>query len=336
MRRRRLVRLLVTAVSAVNLRLMTDTYIQLADQGKNHWWRYFLGTLLTIFLFIAGSGLTLGLFILYINNDGNPNTQVLSAEAVEAGSSLIAGVAPLILYMVYNLAFPFFLLGIALTLALLHGRKLRSLLTPYTRVSYRRIWQGFWVFFVLKVVEILISVGLSPDEFSLNFQLGPFLTFLPILILFTPLQIATEELFFRGYLLQGVGHRLGKWSAIIFPSLFFMLVHLSNPEVTSQDNWQGVASIAIYFFMIAAFLAWITIKDNTLELALGVHAANNMATFLLVTSVHSVIPSPAVFSTREIDAGFSLVFLTAVWLWIFSFVVFRYLKRPVMSADSSQ
>ena len=111
-------------------------------------------------------------------------------------------------------------------------------------------------------------------------------------------------------------------------------MQLSNPEVASQERWQGVTSIAIYYFMIAAFLAWITLKDNTLELALGVHAANNMVTFLLITSVHSVIPSPAFFSTREIDAGFSLIFLTALWLLIFSFVVFRCLKRPLPSAES--
>ncbi|MGC1218051.1 MAG: CPBP family intramembrane glutamic endopeptidase [Phormidesmis sp.] len=308
---------------------MSDTYIQLASQGRNHWWRYLLGTLLTFFLFFAGSMLTLGLFVLYIANDSNPLTQLASPEAIEAGQALFTGIDPLVLYVVYNLAFPFFLLGIYLSLRLLHGRGLRSLITPQPQISYRRIWQGFWIFFVLKVLEILTAIALTPSDFTLNFQPGAFLSFLPFIVLLTPLQTATEELFFRGYLLQGVGYRLGKWAAILFPSVLFALMHLSNPEVTSQAGWTGVASLAVYYFMIGAFLAWLTVKENTLELAMGVHAANNMATFLLVTSKDSVIPSPAIFSVKEIEASFSLVFFTAVWLLAFSVIVFRVLRRPL-------
>jgi len=308
---------------------MSDTYIQLANQGKNHWWRYLLGSLLTFLLFFVGSMLTLGLFVLYIANDSNPLTQLASPEAIEAGQALFTGVDPLVLYIVYNLAFPFFLLGIYLSLRLLHGRGLRSLITPQPQISYRRIWQGFWIFFVFKVLEILSAIALAPSDFTLNFQLKAFLSFLPFIVLLTPLQTATEELFFRGYLLQGIGYRLGKWAAILFPSVLFALMHLSNPEVTSQAGWTGVASLAVYYFMIGAFLAWLTVKENTLELALGVHAANNMATFLLVTSQNSVIPSPAIFSVKAIGANFSLVFFTAVWLLAFSVIVFRVLRRPL-------
>ncbi len=308
---------------------MSDAYIQLASQGKNHWWRYLLGSLLTGFLFLVGSTLMLGVFVLYIASDCNPQTRLASAETIEARQALFVGVAPLVLYIVYNLAFPFFLLGIYLSLRLLHGRELRSLITPQHQISYRRIWQGFWVFFGLKVLEILSAIALTPSEFTLNFQPGPFLSFLPFVVLLTPLQIATEELFFRGYLLQGVGYRFGKWSAIFLPSVLFALMHLSNPEVTSQAGWVGVASLAMYYFMIAVFLAWLTVKENTLELALGVHAANNMATFLLVTSQNSVIPSPSIFSVEEIEANFSLVFFTAAWLLAFSFIVFRVLRQPL-------
>ncbi|MEL6472284.1 MAG: CPBP family glutamic-type intramembrane protease, partial [Cyanobacteria bacterium J06623_4] len=95
-----------------------------------------------------------------------------------------------------------------------------------------------------------------------------------------------------------------------------------------QDSWVGVASLVMYYFMIGAFLAWLTIKEKSLELALGIHAANNMATFLLVTSSNSVIPSPAVFMVGEMEATFSLVLFTAIWLWLFSLIVFRLLRRP--------
>jgi len=310
---------------------MSNRYLRLAAQGKNSWWRYLLGSALTLFLFIFGGTLTSGLFALYVENDGNSATGLSSAAAIAAGAPLFVGVSPLILYIIYNLAFPFFLLGIYFSLRLFHNRGLRSLITPYSRISWLRIIQGFSVFFLLKVLEVLVGYALSPEDFTLNFQLGSFLAFLPIVALLTPLQISTEELFFRGYLLQGIGCRLGKWSAIILSSLLFALLHMSNPEVTTQANWQGVASLAVYYFMVAAFLAWLTVKDNTLELALGVHAANNIATFLLLTSTNSVIPSPAVFSVEPLEANFALVFLSAVWLLVFSLVVFRLLKRPDVS-----
>ncbi|MBE9059951.1 CPBP family intramembrane glutamic endopeptidase [cf. Phormidesmis sp. LEGE 11477] len=307
---------------------MSDAYIQLARQGRNHWWRYLLGSIVTLILSITGGTLTLGLFVAYIANDNNPNTRVLSPEAVAAGQPFIVGVSPLVLYIVYNLAFPFFLLGIYLSIRFLHRRSFRTLITPTRRISWQRISQGFIVYFLLIVVEVSISYALSPEAFTLNFQPWAFISFIPIVVVLTSLQTSTEELFFRGYLLQGIGSRFGKWLAILLPSILFMLLHLSNPEVTTQDSWEAVASLVIYYFMIGAFLAWLTIKDNGLELALGVHAANNIATFLLVTSNNSVIPSPAIFSVSKFEADFGIVILTAMSLWIFSFVVFRLLRHP--------
>ena len=307
---------------------MSNAYIQLAHRGRNHWWRYLLGSFFTLFLFVTGGTLTLGLFVAYIANDNNPHTEVLSPEAVAAGQPFIVGVSPLVLYIVYNLAFPFFLLGLYLSLRFLHRRPFKTLITPANQISWRRIGQGFTVYFLLIVLETFISYALSPQAFTLNFQLGAFLRFLPTVVIVTSFQTSTEEFFFRGYLLQGIGYRFGRWIAILFPSLLFMLLHLSNPEVTTQDSWDAVASLVIYYFMIGAFLAWLTIKDKGLELALGVHAANNIATFLLVTSPNSVIPSPAIFSISEFEASFGIVLFTAVSLWLFSCIVFRLMRHP--------
>ncbi|MEL6456013.1 MAG: CPBP family intramembrane glutamic endopeptidase [Cyanobacteria bacterium J06623_5] len=309
---------------------MSNAYIRLAFQGRNHWWLYLLGTFSTLFCFIVGSAVTMGLLLAYIAIDGNANTQILPPDAAVSGPLPVVGISPTVIYIVANLAFLFFLVGLWITLKLLHERSFRTLITPALRVNWRRIGQGFGVFFLLKVLEIVIAYLIAPEDFSLNFRSGDFFIFLPIVAVLTPLQTTTEELFFRGYLLQGVGSCLGKWMAVILPSLLFMLLHISNPEVTTQDSWVGVASLVMYYFMIGAFLAWLTIKENSLELALGVHAANNMATFLLVTSSNSVIPSPAIFMVGEMEATFSLVLFTAVGLWLFSFIVFRLLRRPVI------
>jgi len=309
---------------------MANAFIQLATRGKTQGWRYFLGTVFSLFLFILGSSTTLFLLFVYVSLDGNPSTRQLLPSAVPPGQLPLAGVPPLWIFIVANLAFPFFLLGIYGSLRWLHQRPLRSLITPSSKTNWRRVFQGFVVFSCLKILEIFVSYLLNPADFTFSAQYAAFLAFIPFVFVLTSIQTATEELFFRGYLLQGIGHRFGKWIAVVLSSLLFMLLHSANSEVLTQDNVMGVVSLMAYYFLTAVFLAWLTLKDGTLELALGVHAANNITTFLLVTSPNSVIPSPALFELGEMEASFSFLLTTALSFWLFSFIVFRCLRRPAM------
>ena len=301
-----------------------NAFIQVAQRGKNDAWRYFLGSALILFTFIfPGSLISVGLLIAYVKSDGNPETDLLPPANV-------VGVSPLTQYIFFNLSFLLFLLGIYWAVRFLHGRSLLSLITPAARISWKRIGQGFSVFFMLKVIEMGMSYWLSPSDFTLNFQAREFFVFLGWVALLTPMQITAEELFFRGYLLQGIGSKLGKWMCIFLPSLLFTALHGANTEVITQPNLEGTLSLLGYYFIVGAFLAWLTVKDKTIELALGVHAANNIATFVLVTSPNSSIPSPAVFSVADTQASFISLFFTAILLFVFAFIIFRLLKRPLL------
>ena len=318
---------------------MSNLFIDLAHRGKNSWWRYAIGMVFSLLMLMAvGSAVSLGLLSLYVATDNNPLTKMASPEVMEAGKGIVVGVSPLIEYVGGNVAFLLFLLGIWLSVKLLHKRGLVSLITPYARISWKRVAQGFWVFFVLIFLEIMVSYALSPQDYTLSFQLVPFLLFLPLVFLITPLQTTTEELFFRGYLLQGIGTRFGKWTAAILTSLLFASLHFANPEVAGQSGFEAQVSIVLHFVMLAAFLAWLTLKDNTLELAIGVHAANNIAAFLFVTGDAdvTVVQSPAIFTTSKIEASFASLFLMALALIIFSFVVFRMMKRPMLPVASQE
>ena len=310
---------------------MSHPFIQLAHRGKNQGWRYLVGAFLALFTFlIPGGFISFRLLLAYVQLDSDPETRLLSPSEFAPGELPVVGISPLVLYVFYNLAFPFFLLGIYWAIRYLHGRSLRTLITPFRRISWIRIAQGFGVFFGLKVIEILASYAIAPEDFTLNvFRPRVFFTFLTWVMILTPLQIAAEELFCRGYLLQGIGSKLGKWAGVLLTTLLFTALHGLNPEVSSQGNAEGTLSILLYYFMVGAFLGWLTIKDRTLELALGVHAANNIATFLFVTSPNSAIPSPAIFSIGDIEASFAALFFTAILLLAFSVIVFKGLKRPV-------
>lgn len=314
---------------------MTNAFIQLTQQGKNNGWRYGVGALVALFTFIVpGSIVSAGLLAVYVQSDSNPETMLRSPDAVASGESFVAGASALTLFVFNNLAFLFFWLGIYLAVRYLHGRSLHTLITPKSRISWRRVAQGFVVFFGLSVAEILIGYAIAPTDFTLNFEAKTFFIFLAWAALLTPIQTAAEELFFRGYLLQGIGSKLGKWPAILLTAGLFSFLHGQNLEVSTQENLEGTISIMGYYLMIGAFLAWLTLKDQTLELALGIHAANNMAAFLLVTSENTSIPSPAIFSVSAIEADISLLFFSALLLLVFLFIIFRVLKKPILPAKN--
>ncbi|NJM98488.1 MAG: CPBP family intramembrane metalloprotease [Phormidesmis sp. RL_2_1] len=307
----------------------SNPFIQLAYQGQNHWWRYLCGSFFALFVFlIIGGVVSVGLLLIYVMLDGDPTTLILPVTQEKGAQQIVSGVGPSVLYCFNNLPFLAFWLGIYGAVKMFHGRALRSLITPAQRISWMRIGQGFAVFFTLQLIQILANYFWAPNDFVLNFQPQAFLAFLPMVLLITPLQTTAEELFFRGYLLQGIGSHLGNWIAVVISSLLFTALHSSNPEVLSQDTWESTFSIMAYYWMVGAFLAFITLKDRSLELALGAHAANNIATLLLVTSPNSVLPSPAILSMSEITADFTTLFFTALFLLVFSLIVFRGLQRP--------
>lgn len=308
---------------------VTHSFIQIAQQGRNEGWRYVIGALITLFTFIVPGSLAYILLLrMYVQVDSDLKAMLLPEALTDTASNGDA-VSALALFVCSNLSFLFFWLGIYLAVRFLHGRSLHSLITPKVRISKWRIAQGFSVFFALRVIEVGISYAIAPTDFTLNFEAKTFFLFLCWAILLVPIQTAAEELFCRGYLLQGFGSKLGQWPAVVLTAFIFSALHSQNLEVSAQDSLESTLSLMGYYFMIGAFLAWLTLKDQTLELALGVHAANNMAAFLLVTSPDSSIPAPAIFSVDSVEANVSLLFFNAILLLTFTFIIFRLLKNPI-------
>ena len=113
-----------------------------------------------------------------------------------------------------------------------------------------------------------------------NFKPVPFLILFLISVVMIPLQTSAEELFFRGYLMQGFGVVFrNRWLPLITTSIIFGMLHIWNPEIDKL----GV-NLIWYYIGTGLFLGVITLMDEGLELALGFHAANNLVTALLVTA----------------------------------------------------
>ncbi len=102
---------------------------------------------------------------------------------------------------------------------------------------------------------------------------------------------------------------------IFVTSLVTMFVHLANPEVAL-----GPVPVAVYYFGLGLFLSIITIKDNTLELAIGVHTANNLFVALVANYANSSLPSPSVFTSQQLNPMFNLSSFVVVALSSYVFL----------------
>ena len=293
-------------------------FLDLELRGKSAWWRYFLGLALSITIWVLGSTLAI-LPVLFIRayqtgSDGTPFTGDLFSL-----NDLNAHIPAAIMFTGVVAGFIFLILGLWLSLTFLHGRSLQTLVTPYQRIHWKRIAQGALAWFLLASLGSGVEALLYPGRYQFTLKLPEMLVFLPVALLLTPLQTSAEELLVRGYIAQITGKISRRFLLpVILPSLVFMLLHVSNLEVSAGWGWMFA-----FYFSFGALLSWLTFKDNTLELALGIHAANNLFAFLFANYNGASVISPSFFTVQTMDVtyGFFAFIIQAVILYLLFFVI---------------
>ena len=269
----------------------TERYLDLACQGRNAWWRYALGVSTIAFFWLV-----LG-YVPYLLLVG-------------------AGLGdPLLEYLSVNFSIFMMLAGLVLTVKLIPRRPLLSLVTPEARLDGRRVWHGALVWTVIAAVIVVIEHLLFPDRYYLSFDPGRFFVSLAVVLVLTPIQTTAEELVFRGYAMQGLGLLTRRPALIaVASSLVFTAPHLLNPEV----HQHGVLIMAANYFVIGMLLATSALRDGRLELAIGLHAVNNVFLALIANYEGSALTTESIFTARELDPVYSLVTMimgTLVFHW---------------------
>jgi uncharacterized protein len=302
-------------------------------QGKNEWWRYALGVLVILGVgLVVGSIVTVivGLLLLLLTN---PNPAIFSDSKQFESALLKLFDQPTIPgFIGQNLQFLVLMAGIAIAVKLIHGRKFRSLISPTTTFNTRRFLTGFGLWFGLMGILVGISAIGSPGEFVLTFEPLKWLTLLVAVLLLTPIQTGAEELFCRGYLTQGLGLLTRNRLLLLgLPSMLFAAAHFANPEMGRGAVWMGLS-----YWAFGIFLSAITLRDDRLELAWGVHAANNMFIFLIVNSTDSALKTPSIWTTGANDDPRSSLVALLVQAGIFYWLMFgRKKPRQVAGAGLS-
>jgi uncharacterized protein len=283
-------------------------YLELARQGKNEAWRIVLAILLILFLWQVLGAIPSAILVIWLALNGQ-------LQAGSSGATLL-GMDSLASFVAIMLASVLFLVGIFLAVRFIHRRPMRTLVTPDRSFAWGRLLQGFLVWLGLVGVLSLLEALVYPGRYIWSLDPARFLPFLVLALIFIPIQTSAEELFFRGYLLQETGLQSQNiWVLSSLSGLLFGLPHLLNPEAAVNYLLLG-----FYYFAFGFFLAFITLREGKLELALGVHAANNLFSVLIANYTITALPSPSLFTIQVLDAFFSVpaaVLAMAVFLFLF-------------------
>lgn len=204
---------------------------------------------------------------------------------------------------------------------ILHSRSFSETVNGTKKVRWNRAFTGFGVWFLLMLAYLLIYYAINPDNFAIQFDIKTFLPLLLISVLFIPLQTTCEEFIFRGYLTQGVAvWTKNRWLAVIIPGILFALMHSFNPEVSEYGFWAAMPQYLIFglIFGLTAVL------DDGIELAMGMHAANNLFACLFITFDASALQTPAIFHQQTINMGLETISLTLVGILAVVFFAWKY------------
>ncbi|MFK7807227.1 MAG: lysostaphin resistance A-like protein [Saprospiraceae bacterium] len=291
-------------------------FLQQVNQGKNNWWRWLLTILFTIIGYVIGQ---VPLFIVMTNAVTKSNDGVLDLlEVEELAQSMnfdAYGINPNMVLVMVLLMFVFAMLGLWFGVATLHKRPFRSLITPMKNINWSKIFFAFglWTFFSL-VLEGA-SYLMDTENYIFNFEAATFFPLLIIALTLLPIQTSFEEIFMRGYLMQGMSSWAPmRWIPLVLTSVIFGGMHIMNPEVREF----GLGIMMTYYMGVGLFLGIITLMDDSLELALGVHAATNIFGALFVTFESSALQTPAIFRLKEVDVTWMIpVFFIAAAAFTF-------------------
>ncbi|HEY9738282.1 MAG TPA: type II CAAX endopeptidase family protein [Trichocoleus sp.] len=265
---------------------MSQSFLAAAHQGRNARWRYVLAILLIlVFWFILGS--------------------IPYAIALAMQGSALGNIQQ---YLLLNVSFWFFGLGLAIATCWVHRRSLLSLVSAEKTVQFGRIAQGFGLWLALLVGAVIVNYGVNPSEFEWTFDLGSWLRFLPLALIMTPIQTTVEELFFRGYVIQGLGLLTQqRWLVMLLSAILFAVPHFANPEMAINPS-----VMALYYLLFGVVAALFTLKDNRLELMIGIHAANNLFGALLVGYPSSVITTPTLLRHTTFSPTNNLIYFLVI------------------------
>ncbi len=298
-------------------------FFNLPNSGINKWWMYPIVVLVTFV------GYNLGMVPLFIavmrTLDSDPSLNHITLESFLSNPNWSTiGISNNIGLLLMLLIFVFAFASFYFIFILLHKRAFTSLISSKRKFNWKKIFFAFTLWFVLGCLAEYISFYFTPDHYTFHFNARKFAVLFIIAITLLPIQTSMEEFLFRGYLMQGIGSAISRpIIPLLITSLLFGLIHSSNPEVEAY----GLLQMQCYYVSAGIFLGLITLLDESLDLALGVHAATNIFGALILSYEGGALQTNSLFKTSVLDPMFATI-LFIVTAIIFVFICYKKYDWP--------
>ena len=272
--------------------------------------KYLLGSFLIIIFNILGQ---IPLFVYLI-------TQNISDQELTDPTDIFSLIPSNTGLFLMLLPFAISLLGLWFILKKLHQQDMRIVATSRNSIDWNRVFFSFAIWGFLSSAIILSGYIISPEEYEINFKLTPFIILLCIGIILIPLQTSFEEYLFRGYLMQGfAGLFRNRWAPLLMTSIIFGCLHLANPEVDKLGY-----NLVWWYMGTGLVLGIMTLMDEGIELALGVHASNNLFAALLVTADWTVFQTESILKyTGEPSLSKELILSFVIFYPLLLFIFYK-------------
>lgn len=240
--------------------------------------------------------------ITFLHLSGGGDATALSLDPMALLKTIDSNIALLALLIPMAIS----LLTILVLIKVIHKRSFAEVVNGTKKTRWQRVGFGFGIWFAMMALTTLGQYIISPESFTLQFNLSQFIPLFFITLIFMPMQTTFEEVMTRGYLAQGIGSLTkSRLLALLVPAALFALLHIANPEIGEY----GLGVMLASYFAMALILGISAILDDGIELALGVHAANNMFISLFTTQKGAVFETAAVFEVAKGNPYIELVTL---------------------------
>ena len=261
----------------------SELFLSNARRGLNHWPRWLLGILLVLFMWQAVGAIPFFTVCEYLQN--------IEITQFQCDGTQITGDSVLLDYLLSNYMFIIGIIGVWIAVRVLHKKTLTQVVTGRKTFDYNRVVYAIWVGFLLHSALLILDVLFIHTEITFRSpSFSEYITFFLFAVVLTTYQAGFEEIFFRGYLLQGLSLIARNRVVItIVSSVLFVLPHLANPEPFEY----GFAPYATSLFMFALFMTVIVLVDGGIELAIGYHALNNLWIGLIANTEVTALQTPS-------------------------------------------
>jgi len=287
-------------------------FFQTAYRGKNDAWMYVIMFFIILFgSFIGQIPITVKA---YFAANGDLEKFVQSGEYAFSNLGINSNLYLFLVLVSFVVPLILFLLAIKF----MHQKRLTWVVTSRKKIDWRRFFFGVFVWATVTIIVAGFEILLFPEKFIWNFKPMSFIILCIVAFLFIPLQTSLEELVFRGYYMQGLALWFkNKWMPLLIMSLVFGLLHYANPEVDKIGS-----SILILYIGSGFFFGLVTLMDEGTELAMGMHAINNIIAALFITTDWTVLQTDALFIDISEPSIGPEMFIPLFVLYPFIFLIY--------------